>query len=319
VNVTIRHLRAFVTVARLNSFVEASRVLHVTQSALSNVMRELEETIGFRLLDRTTRRVRLSEAGLQYFPYAEKVLAALQEADRCAMDLKNHRSGVVRIASSRLVGWSLMAPVFAEFHRLFPGVRVMPVDVLIEDLRSTIETGQADLAISTRVPEGEHIESHPLFRSKVHIVCTPEHRFAGRESISWHELTGEPLIFVGSHPLLYLKLELGDSFNPSDVYEVGDTTAALGLVAAGIGIAVCPGIVRPATRVHGLRVVVCQEPYVVRHFFLLTNRNRRMLPGAMAYKQFLLDHFGQTGDGCVEDLGDALMSLRYVAAGAEAA
>jgi DNA-binding transcriptional LysR family regulator len=301
--VNIRHLRAFVAIARLGSFIEASRALHVTQAALSNVMRELESIVDLRLLDRTTRKVRLSAAGAQYITYAEKVLLALQEAERFASDLRNHRSGVVRIATSRLVGWSLMAPVFAQFHRLHPDIRVMPVDTLIESIRTTVESGQADLAISTFTDplKQDHIETTPLFKSRLHAVCHPEHPFSQRRSLTWSELEQQPLIFVGSYPLLRLRLELGTPFEPTNIYEVGDMTAALGLVAAGIGLSICPGLVRSATGVHHLRMLKCEEPPIVRQYNLFTNRSFTTSPVADVLKRFLIDYFAKTGDLCVED------------------
>jgi len=301
--VNIRHLRAFVTIARLGSFIEASRALHVTQAALSNVMRELELIVELRLLDRTTRKVKLSAAGAQYITYAEKVLLAMQEAERFASDLRNHRSGVVRIATSRLVGWSLMAPIFAQFHRLHPDIRVMPVDTLIEDIRATVESGQADLAISTFTgpSKQDDMEITPLFKSRVHAVCHPDHPFAQSRSLRWSELQHQPLIFVGSYPLLRLRLELGKPFEPTNVYEVGDMTAALGLVAAGIGLAICPGLVRSATGVHQLRMLECEDPPVIRHYNLFTNRSLSISPVAQVLKAFLIDYFARTGDLCVED------------------
>lgn len=302
-HVTIRHLRAFVTIARLGSFIEASRALHVTQAALSNVMRELESIVDLRLLDRTTRKVKLSAAGAQYITYAENVLTALQEAERCANDLRNHRSGVVRIATSRLVGWSLMAPVFAQFHRLHPDIRVMPVDTLIQNIRAAVETGQADLAISTFTDplKEDQIETTPLFKSRLHAVCHPDHPLAQRSSVTWAELEQQPLIFVGSYPLLRLRLELGIPFEPANLYEVGDMTAALALVAAGIGLCICPGLVRSATGVHRLRMLECEAPPIVRQYNLFTNRTRTALPAADVLKHFLIDYFARTGDLCVED------------------
>jgi DNA-binding transcriptional LysR family regulator len=303
VNVTIRHLRAFMTIARLGSFAQAARALHVTPSALSNAMRELESTLGFRLLDRTTRTVRLSEAGEQYFPYAERVVSALQEAERCASNLKSHDRGVVRIATSRMVGWALMAPVLARFHRLYPGVRVMPIDVLIEDLRGTVQAGKADMAISntTDFSGTDTMDVVPLFRSRLHAVCSPDHRLAGRAGVHWKELTSEPLIVVGRHPLLHLKLELGSFFDPVDVHEVGDTTTALGLVAAGIGVAICPGFVRPATAIHSLSMIPCEGPSVMREYRLFTHRERTALPAAVEHKRFLTEHFAQAQGRCIEE------------------
>lgn len=305
-NVTIRQLRAFVTIARLNSFVEASRALHVTQAALSNVIRELESIVGFKLLERTTRRVRLSDAGAQYIPHAENVLAALHSAERCASDLKLHKAGVVRVATSQVVGWTVMAQPIARFHSLYPDVRIMPIDVPIADIRNTIETGQADMAISMNALAEDHIEATPLFKSKIMVVCRNDHAFAKRESVHWHELLSESLIFTGLNSYLRLKLELesefSGAFDSAEVHEVGNMPAALGLVAAGIGIAICPGYVTPMTAVHDLRIIPCLQPEIVRPYMIFTNTRRMHLPIAAVHKQFLIDYFQSLDGRCVEDM-----------------
>jgi DNA-binding transcriptional LysR family regulator len=301
-NVTLRHLRAFATIAQLNSFVEASRVLHVTQASLSTVMRQLEDEVGLRLLERTTRRVRLSDAGRQFMPYAQRVLAAVDDAQRCAADLRTNQAGVVRIAATQVVAWTLMARPLARFRELHPGIRVMPVDVPVENIRSTIETGEADMAISTRTPVDAHIEAIPLFRSRIHVVCPPDHRFAARDAVAWRDLLAEPLIFTGQHSLVRLKAELNGDFEPAEVREVGTTTAALGLVAAGVGIAVSPGYVKPMTAVHDLRMIRCRGPVIVRQYMLFTDRRRAPLPAVTLHHRFLIDYFSRMGRRCVEDV-----------------
>jgi DNA-binding transcriptional LysR family regulator len=302
-SVTIRQLRAFVAIARLGSFIDASRTMHLTQAALSNLIRELEKSVGTRLLDRTTRKVSLSPAGSQYFPYAERVLATLLDAERCASNLRSHQRGVVRIATSRLVGWSLMARLFSQFHQSYPDVRVMPVDVLIEDLRSSVTDGKADLAISRcgNLDGVDLFDVTPLFKSRVHIVCRPDHRFALRKSVAWNEVLTETLIFVGNYPLLHLQLELGGEFSPMDIHEVGDTTAALSLVAAGIGITVCPGFVKSALGMHNLCLVECEQPVISRQFGLFSNKQETLLPVVQEHKRFIENYFSGVKNQFVED------------------
>ena len=113
-NVTFRQLRAFVHIAELGTFVDAARAVPVTASALSIVVAELENTLGFRVFDRTTRRVRLSAQGEEYLPYAQRVLQDLESAQRCAEALRNRKTGIVRIATSQLIAWTLMPAAFAR-------------------------------------------------------------------------------------------------------------------------------------------------------------------------------------------------------------
>ncbi|MDX3906359.1 MAG: LysR family transcriptional regulator [Pigmentiphaga sp.] len=298
--ITFRQLRAFVSTAQLNSFVEAARALHITQAALSNAVRELEDAVGFRLLERTTRRVRLSQEGEQFLPHAIHALDALKQIEQCAAELRGHHH-VVKIATSRLVGWSLMTRIYHDFHAAHPDVRLTPVDVKVDDIRTSVEQGYVDLAISTHSPVAEHVLAIPLFHSRICVVCPQNHPLAHRKRLRWREIVDEPLIFVGNLPLLHLSKQLGPGYRFSQVRQVGDTTAALSLVAAGMGLAVCPGFVEPATRVHQLKVLKVEGPAVSRPYSLFVDSRRSSNAGVKRFSEFVLEYFARVGQRHVED------------------
>src|SRR5262245_31445355 len=112
-DIKIRQLRALDAIVRLGSFVEAARVLHVTPAALSLAIRELEDRLGFSVLERTTRSLRLTEAGRGYLPLAQRVLTELEDADRFAEALQMGH-GVVRVATTQVIIGSLLAAVLPE-------------------------------------------------------------------------------------------------------------------------------------------------------------------------------------------------------------
>lgn len=288
---TLRQLRAFSAVAELGSFVEAARLLHVTPAALSLLVRELESGLGFRLFDRTTRRVALSEPGQQYLRHAERVLAELRRAERFAEDLKHQRTGVVRIAMTQVMHWVLLPPVLQAFQQRWPQVRVEPADVPTHEIVSSVETGQADLAISFDVPASEVLERTPLFHSRVHAVFHPSHPLAGRKRLNWAQLQGEPLIFIGRGSEMRIRAELPPALTLVSRHEVNNTITALGLVAAGSGVAVCAGYVQPMARLHDLRCVPMAAPVLDRPFVLYRHRTRPPSPAMQAFSEFLTAHY----------------------------
>lgn len=300
-NVTIRQLRAFITIAQLGSFIEASRALHVTPSALSIVISELESVLGFRVLDRTTRRVRLSGAGEQYFPYAERILMDLGSAERYAADLKNQKTGVVRIATTQVIAWTLMPLAFGAFRQFRPQVRLDPIDVSIDEILPSVEKGWADIGVMLSVPVDDNLEATPAFTSRLHVVCDAKHKWARRKALRWSEIAGESVIFTGSDTAARIRAQLPNGPILSATYQVGNTSTALALVASGFGIAICSGFVRPMTRVHDLRMIPLVNPTIVRSFMFYTNRARSSSPAVELLKQFLLEHFARANDQHVED------------------
>ena len=300
-NVSFRQLRAFTTISRLGSFVEAARAMHVTPAALSVVIRDLEETVGFRLFDRTTRRVDLSEVGQQYFQYAEQVLLDLRKAEMFAQDVARRKTGVVRIATTQVVTWVLLAPAFAAFHEQWPDIRLEPIDIPTDQIISAVEGGQADLAINFERVVPDTIEALPLFHSREYLICGSTHRFARRKAVRWRELANEPIIFVGRGAELRIRSELPPDVVLQTRHEAGNTSTALALAASGAGSVICAGYVRPLSRMHDLRAIPLSDPTMVRRFTLYRNRMRSLTPAVREHQTFLLDYFARAGEGFVED------------------
>lgn len=300
-NVTLRQLRAFVNVARLSSFVAAARAMHVSAPALSILIGELEEVLGFKVFDRTTRRVRLSAAGEHYFPHAERVLGDLDQAERCALDLRSENRGVVRIATSQLIAWTLMPSVYAAFRAVRPDVRLQPLDLGVDEILPSLEGGRADLGITLRSAVGSELHAVPAFRSRMHLVCRAEHRWARRKRLAWAELAGEDLIFTGMDTPQHVAAALAQGPVLRAAWQVDHTGTALSLVASGLGSAVCAGYVRPMTAMHRLRMVPLGDPPVVRLFSIYTSRHRALAPAIEGFRSFVLAHFAGAGEGFVED------------------
>src|SRR5215470_3296703 len=115
-DISLRQLRAFVAVAGSASFTSAAQQLHLTQSALSLLIKDLESRLGVRLLDRTTRNVSLSEAGLSFLPLVQGVLQDLERAVGSVADLRDLKRGAARVAAPQLMSLTLLPPVLAA-HR----------------------------------------------------------------------------------------------------------------------------------------------------------------------------------------------------------
>ena len=119
-NLTLRQLRAFVAVARLGRFAAAAEALHVTQPALSMLIRELETQLGVRVFDRHTRRVELTEAGRELLPVAEKTLEDLEHAVAASRQLAALQRGRVSIATSTVLSATLLPWVAREYAAQYP-------------------------------------------------------------------------------------------------------------------------------------------------------------------------------------------------------
>lgn len=294
-NLTLQQLRAFSSVARLGSFVEAARVMHLTPAALSQLVRALETEVGFRVFNRTTRHLELSWQGHAYLPHAERVLDELRTAQRMADEVREHSAGLVRLAITPLMQTTLLPPALAAFRQRQPSVIVELAEVTTERMLESVENGLADLAISYAMPVRPTLDADSVFTSRLHAVLHPTHRLAGRKSLRWGDLRREPLIFVARNMELRVRAELPSEIELDARYRTSNGISAFALVAGGAGIAIAPGYARGLATVHGLHVVELTRPVIDRRFMLYRRHGSAPTPAVDACQRFFLEYFGRAG------------------------
>lgn len=155
-NITIRQVDAFLMVAELRSFTAAGAALHITQSAVSNLVKDLEDQIGVQLFDRGRRVVKLTAAGKIFFEKASRAQDVFRSMEQCATELHDARIHRVRIAAAPLLGCTLIPLLAYRFMRRYPEMRVELVDLPMSRVQQAVVDGSADLGYgpARRFPDG---------------------------------------------------------------------------------------------------------------------------------------------------------------------
>lgn len=289
-NLTLRQLRAFVEVARRKGFTPAARHLHLTQSALSVLMRELEAQLGARLVDRTTRSVELTEAGREFLPHAERLLADLDLAVTGVQDLLAKRHGRVTISASPLLAGALLPRAIANFGVEHPGITVNLLDVLTQQILRHVRSGEADLGVGTFLNTEPDVQLHALFEDKLVLVMPHALPLAKARRVIWRDLADLPLIAM-SQASAFRSLvdrtlhQAGVEFRPR--FEVGYMGTAIGLVEAGLGVCVLPAYATTLANSSMACYRTIEEPVVTREVSLVTRAGRSLSPAAQAFADFL--------------------------------
>ncbi|MCM1356346.1 MAG: LysR substrate-binding domain-containing protein [Staphylococcus sp.] len=185
----LRQLKYFVKVAETLNFSEASRMLFITQSTLSQQIKQLEQEMGAQLFTRDSHRVMLTEAGSELLPYA---LKTLRDSQRCLdrmNDLRNLLAGTLNIGVTYSFS-PILTETLQDFMKLYPGVKLniyyKPVTELMEMLRNH----EVDFVLAFRPREGlECIESHTLFQNYLAVIVKSDHPLAARQRVSLDELS----------------------------------------------------------------------------------------------------------------------------------
>jgi DNA-binding transcriptional LysR family regulator len=298
-NLTLRQLRAFAAVAETGSFTAAAASLHLTQSALSVLVRELEREMGVQLFDRHTRRVLLSEAGREFQPSVQRLLADLASAVAGVTELRDQKKGVLRLAAPQLMACTLMPRVIAAYGARYPDIDVRLADTLPEHLLDGLLSGEAELAVGQDVPVDTTIERRSLFRDRHWLICPPSHPLARRRKVRWSELV--PYTFIAptrdfrQRVLPELEPEARAFMLRATTQEVSYMTTALGMVASGLGLTVCPTYSASLVRAHGLQMVRLESPDFHREVCVYSAARRSLSPAAAGFVGMLERFVRQPG------------------------
>ena len=191
-----RQLAAFCAVVERKSFSEAAERLGVTQPAVSQQIRSLEDRVGRQLLDRSGRRVEPTEAGNRLYRSAQRLLALERQLlDEVAGGAEGPLHGQLAIGASTGPGGTVVPVLLCEFAEANPDVTV---DLTISDTQTIVEQvarRELELGVVGATPRNRSVAYEPFFHDEVVLVCLPDHRFAGR-TISLDDLRGEPLIVM---------------------------------------------------------------------------------------------------------------------------
>ncbi|KRC27826.1 MULTISPECIES: LysR family transcriptional regulator [unclassified Acidovorax] len=286
-NLSLRQLRAFWLVAHEGTMTRAAARMHLTISALSMLVRTLEEELGVRLFERTTRRIELTEAGRQFLPTVRDVFFALDSGLQTLQESKRRKSERLSVVTSPLLAASLVPEVIARFREQFPNVTVTLVDAPVDQVVAHVREGKSDFGICTADLASTDLVSQVLYKDTLVLACSPDHPLAERREASWGDLTDQSLILLTSNTGLRRLADqtLGQlTLRLKPAFEVANIQTAVGLVAAGLGVSVLPAY--SLSRVDGQRVVSVPltDPVVTREIVALCTRAR---PFSMAAEAFL--------------------------------
>jgi DNA-binding transcriptional LysR family regulator len=252
--VELRHLRYFLAVAEELHFGRAAEHLHIVQPALSKQIAALEKELGVRLLERTKRRVELTEAGRAFLADARNVLAQADLAADRARSAGRGERGVLAVGFIPPALNSVLPPALNRYRHEHPDVRLV-----LRELpnRAAIDGVLADrIHISfVRVPFDEHgLCCEPVYEEPVVVALPSDHPLAALEAVPLAALCDEAFVLIprSQEPELhdyYIALCQEAGFSPHLVHEVSSTLVGVGLVASGVGVAFVPSSTRVMSRV----------------------------------------------------------------------
>jgi LysR family transcriptional regulator, regulator for metE and metH len=287
----VRHLKLVRSIAELGSVTRAAERLHVTQSALSHQLRDIESRLGTPLFLRLGKRMLLTPPGERVLLAAVRVLEDLERAEEEIRQMASHGRGVLRLAAQCNTGYHWLPPLLETFHRDYPGIDVRIEAEATNRPRDYLLDGRLDLALLTDPEPDERLQLRPLFKDEMVLLTAPGHRLAARTLVEPAELTTEHLmIYAASRDDSFAFKRILDpaGVTPARVSHVMLTEAIISMVTAGLGVSVLARwTVEPAIRDGVIRAVPITRAGVFRQWSAATLRCQAQAPYLTAFVELV--------------------------------
>jgi DNA-binding transcriptional LysR family regulator len=294
---TLKQLRAFAAVYRLGRLASAADELGVTQSAVSVMIRQVEETLNTRLFDRTTRSLVPTSAAEEAFGIAERILEDVATLGSNFRDLSEGSRGRVRLAATPGTAVSLLPETARRFSRRYANIELILDDCAPNQFLPLISSERVEFGIGVPPPAKTEFDSTPILKDSVLLVCAVDHPFAAQKQVRWASLSGVPLIAFrdgyGIRQLLDTTVTRA-GFEPRIEHEVGFLDTAAWMAASGLGVTILPAALARLRTGPSLVARPLVDPVVTRTLALVTKKGRSLSPPCRLFVDMLSEDIAAT-------------------------
>lgn len=232
----LRQLKYFVKSAEYLNFSVAAKHLYITQSTLSQQIKQLEYELGFELFLRNSRHISLTEAGEEFLPFARKTILDAEDGVQRLHDLQHVKTGTLRVGVTYSLS-TVLTEGLISFMKTFPGIKLEIFYKTVDELLVLLREHKVDFILSYKpLSDAPDVDSMPLFENTLALVVSKEHPLASCKKIKLCELSGKPLILPSKGLQARTMLDkLVDGKNIELVYklELNETNILLQMVATG--------------------------------------------------------------------------------------
>lgn len=242
----IRDLEYFIEVANHKNFTKAALQVHLSQTALSKAVKKVENELGFELLDRSTRELKLTDAGEVVYHQATKALSVLKDMPHLLGDLMNLQTGQIKMGVPPLIGTLFFPKIAKAFNEQYPKVSLELIEFGAKKIEALVEEAGVDMGI-VMLPltsgHDEHFHVYPFVKERFLLYAHKNHPLAKRSSVWMKELEHEKFIMFSEEFTLHDRLiqdALKSGFVPSIAYKSSQWDLIIELTTAELGIAILP-------------------------------------------------------------------------------
>lgn len=285
-NVTVKHLKAFVELAGCQSYATASKRLSLSQPAISICIKNLEEQVGGALFNRSTRVVELTPEGSAFYPKAKKLLLDWHDTFDEVHQLFALKQGRLTISAMPSFAASVLPNLLNTFRQAYPRIRIDIIDVVMENVVSSVSNGEADLGIVFEPDNIAELDFHPLLQNRFVVIAPRDHAITSEPWQGLGDIDQYPIVMMnrGSSIRQWLELAFSQCDKAPNISAEAWQLDTLGeMVKAGLGIAVVPELCRPQMQSKGLVCMELENDYLKRNVGVIYQQKSSLSAAATAF------------------------------------
>jgi len=276
----LRQLRYFIAIADTGSFSAASQRLMIAQPSVSAQIKSLEDELGVKLLERTSRGARTTSVGTQFLHRARTLVAEADDLARITRSMSEEVFGTVRLGLTVSAANPLAAPILGEAAKTYPRIRFVIVEALSSRLMDRIRREELDLALSFSPTFAEGVRGDILALERFYFCTAPNHPLAGADEIDAKSFFHLPLLLPPvNHELSERLSSCGVRIGMKPVWHhvVESVSVISGLVQAGLGVSILPySAVSDAVKAGRIAARPISDPELARQMCLIYSSRRNL-------------------------------------------
>ena len=272
----LRDIKAFISVANHSSFTKAAEHSFLSQPTLSKSVRKLEDNLKIELLDRSTRHLRLTDAGEIVYKQGQQALASLNELPFLLNELIQGVAGEIKIGIPPLIGTLFFPQIARSFHTQYPNVKLELVELGSKLIEQLVEEGQIDIGLIVLPADESAFNVYSYFSDEFALYVHKDHPLAARTSIALSELKDEQFIIFSKDFTLHdyvINACKEAGFNPTISYMSSQWDLILELVTSKLGITLLPKVIFEKQNSPVIKTIPLQAPSLQWNLVIVTKKN----------------------------------------------
>ncbi len=291
-NIKYRPIKAFLLAVDNGSFTRAANLLGVTQPSFTTLIQDLEQTLGVRLFERSTRSIALTAAGEDFLRRIQRPLADVEEAYRSVLDLAAARRGSVVVGALPSAAFSLVPAALESLRSAHPALTARVIEAHNDELLMMLRTNQVECVIATLDGAASDLSMDPVIADCFCAVYPEQHPLATAKRLVWHDLLQYELILLskGSNARAQFDQALQRKSAPAALtprYDVTHIITAASMVSHGLGVAVLPLLSLPNLDLRGLATRLINSSNARRSIGVVTRKDRVLGPATQRFVEHL--------------------------------